>query len=145
MKILKHILLLTALLSISFTISAQQGPAANQDSTSVGASGGSNNNITSQPSNANSAVVAPMYCQNRVMTWTVGANTCSGTAGQTNEGANRTVVSSGTNTGSATYTCSNNSYINERSATCIAPTPQCNQNWQPSMNQFVNPCIFQMR
>lgn len=131
MKILRKILLLTAMLSTALSVSAQnrtneisnQQPSANQDSTSVGISGGFNNNIASQPSNANSAVVAPMYCQNRTMTWSVGANTCSGTASQTNEGANRTVVSSGTNTGSVTYTCSNNNFTNQRSMTCVAPTP----------------------
>lgn len=119
----RKVLLVSALILSSFTVSAQNR-TGDDDSTRVGL--GFNNSIADEPSDPNSAVIAPMYCPNQSVSWGVGANNCTGTANTANPGVSRTVTATGVNTGSATFTCSaaTNTFTGPNAgATCVAPPP----------------------
>ncbi|OQW69119.1 MAG: hypothetical protein BVN34_06350 [Proteobacteria bacterium ST_bin12] len=115
-------LLLTVLLSTSFSVSAQNisDDNSNADSTSINAGG--YGLISSTPPNPNSAVIAPQYCPNQNVSWVVGSNTCTGTANTANTGVSRNVIATGINSGSATYTCnSSNTFTGPTGASCTSP------------------------
>lgn len=126
MKNFRKGLLLTAILSTALSVSAQnRDSGADDDSTRVGL--GFNNFIADEPSDPNSAVIAPQFCPTENVTWAVGANGCSGTANTANPGVSRTVTATGVNSGSATFTCSGatNTFTGPNAgATCVAPPPQ---------------------
>lgn len=63
-------------------------------------------------------------CAGGPVSWVVGANTCTGAIGAVANGVSATVTATGTNTGSAVFTCSSGTLSAPTSTTCNAP-PSC--------------------
>lgn len=87
-----------------------------------------NNGALSQNPGATCAVPSINCAAGAPVSWTVGANTCSGTLPATvNNGAISGAVNDSTapTTGSSTFTCSNGSLTQNAGASCAAPPANC--------------------
>ena len=84
----------------------------------------------------------PANCTSQSKSWTVGANTCSGSTGVTTGGTNKVVSATSTNTGNATFTCNNatDTYALQGGATCAPPAPSGGSAYKTIMFDGYSAC-----